>query len=195
MLLLMFFGFSRKFSALYVCILSRVSDEPVVGLLVGLIEHLHLATTITRSMGIIYRSLQYRSASMLPFIPAADCLTANQSQSYLTTGGLPQISLGVRPLETHDQILFFSTEPLRPWLLCNILSDEKMGLSPVNMLGVCQVYISHIQHVIEIFLLLHYTEVLCPYRLYRVDHAYLTHLMLQWQLSHLNGCKLDHLQV
>jgi hypothetical protein len=35
-----------------------------------------------------------------------------------------------------------------------------------------------------------YTQVLCQYRLYRADHAYLTHLMLQWQLSHLNGRKL-----
>jgi hypothetical protein len=42
---------------------------------------------------------------------------------------------------------------------------------------------------------LHYTQVLCQYRLYRADHAYLTYLMLQRQLSHLNGRKLDHRQV
>jgi hypothetical protein len=41
-----------------------------------------------------------------------------------------------------------------------------------------QVYISHIKHVIEHFFLLHYTQVLCQYRLYRADHAYLTYLML-----------------
>jgi hypothetical protein len=30
---------------------------------------------------------------------------------------------------------------------------------------------------------------------YKADHAYLTYLMLQQQLSHLNGCKLDHHKV
>jgi hypothetical protein len=29
--------------------------------------------------------------------------TQRQSQSYFTTGGLPLISLGDKPLETHDQ--------------------------------------------------------------------------------------------
>jgi hypothetical protein len=39
-------------------------------------------------------------------------LTQSQSQSYFTTGGLPANSLGVKPLETHDQHFFFSTEYL-----------------------------------------------------------------------------------
>jgi hypothetical protein len=34
-------------------------------------------------------------------------LPLSKSQSYFTTGGLPPISLGVKPLETHDQTLFF----------------------------------------------------------------------------------------
>jgi hypothetical protein len=57
-----------------------------------------------------------------------------------------------------------------------------------------QVYISHIWHVIrvELFFLLHYTQVLCQYRLYRADHAYLTYLIPQRQSSHLNGRKRDH---
>jgi hypothetical protein len=55
-------------------------------------------------------------------------------------------------------------------------------------------YISHIQCYC-MFFLLHYTQVLCQYRLYRADHAYLTYLMLQRQLTHLNGRKLDHSQV
>jgi hypothetical protein len=38
------------------------------------------------------------------------------------------------------------------------------------------------------FFLLHYKQVLCQYRLCKADHAYLTYLMLQRQLSHLNGC-------
>jgi hypothetical protein len=35
------------------------------------------------------------------------------------------------------------------------------------------------------------THVLCQYRLYRVDHAYITYLMLQRQFSHLNGRRLE----
>jgi hypothetical protein len=45
------------------------------------------------------------------------------------------------------------------------------------------------------FLLLHYTQVLCQYRLCRADHAYLTYLMLQRQHSHFKVRKLDHRQV
>jgi hypothetical protein len=42
---------------------------------------------------------------------------------------------------------------------------------------------------------LHYIQVLCQYRLCQEDHAYLTFLILQRQLNHLNGRKLDHSQV
>jgi hypothetical protein len=45
------------------------------------------------------------------------------------------------------------------------------------------------------FFLVHYIQVLCQSRLCKADHAYLTYLMLQRQLSHLNGRKLDHRQV
>jgi hypothetical protein len=39
------------------------------------------------------------------------------------------VRLGVKPLEAHDQRMFnFSTEPLRQYSLCNILSDVNMGL-------------------------------------------------------------------
>jgi hypothetical protein len=31
------------------------------------------------------------------------------------------------PLETHDQRFYFSTEPLRSYSLCNMLSDEKIA--------------------------------------------------------------------
>jgi hypothetical protein len=37
-------------------------------------------------------------------------------------------------------------------------------------------------------------QVFCQYRFRKVDHAYLTYLMLQRQLSHFNGRKLDHRQ-
>jgi hypothetical protein len=66
-----------------------------------------------------------------------------------------------------------------------------MGLSLMNTLGLTSsVYFEHIACYWEVFLL-HYTQVLCQYRLYRADHAYLTCRMLQRQLSHLNGRKLD----
>jgi hypothetical protein len=62
----------------------------------------------------------------------------------------------------------------------------------MNALGFSSsVYVAHD----ILFFLLHYTQVLSQYRLYRADHAYFTHLMLQRQLSHLNGRKLDHPQV
>jgi hypothetical protein len=48
----------------------------------------------------------------------------------------------------------------------------------MNMLGISSsVHFTHI----------HCTQVLCQYRLYRADHAYIMYLMLQRQLSHLNG--------
>jgi hypothetical protein len=70
-----------------------------------------------------------------------------------------------------------------------------MGLSLMNMLGLSpNVRIAHIACYWKFFLL-HYTQVLCQYRLCKADHAYLTYLMLQRQLIHLNGLKLDHRQV
>jgi hypothetical protein len=45
------------------------------------------------------------------------------------------------------------------------------------------------------FFLVHYIQVLCQSVLCKAGHAYLTYLMLQRQLSHLNGRKLDHRQV
>jgi hypothetical protein len=37
--------------------------------------------------------------------------------------------LGDNPLETRDQQFFLSTEPLRLYSSCSILSDERMGMS------------------------------------------------------------------
>jgi hypothetical protein len=65
----------------------------------------------------------------------------------------------------------------------------------MNMLGLSSgVHFAHTACYWKFFLL-HYIQVLWQYRLCRADHAYLMHLMLQWQLSHLNGRKLDHRQV
>jgi hypothetical protein len=49
------------------------------------------------------------------------------------------VHLVAKPLEAHDQRLHFSTELLQSQSLCNILSDENMGLSFMNMLGLCLV--------------------------------------------------------
>jgi hypothetical protein len=69
----------------------------------------------------------------------------------------------------------------------------------VCLLWIClafrQVYVSHIQRVLEYLFHLYYTQVLYQYRLYRADHAYLACLMLHRHLSHFNGRSLDHRQV
>jgi hypothetical protein len=88
-----------------------------------------------------------------------------------------------------------ATEPSCFWSLCNILSDERMGLSLMNVLGLLSSICIACIACYWKFFLLRYVQVLCQSRLYRADHAYLTYLMLQWQLSHLNGHKLDHRQV
>jgi hypothetical protein len=56
------------------------------------------------------------------------------------------VRLGDKPLDTHDQRLFFLTEHL-----CNILYDERLDLSLMNMIGLTSSiqYVSHIQHVTE----------------------------------------------
>jgi hypothetical protein len=65
-----------------------------------------------------------------------------------------------------------------------------MSLYLMNMLGLSSsVRIAHIACYWKFFLL-HYTEVLCQYRHCRAHHANLTYLMLQRQLSHLNGLSL-----
>jgi hypothetical protein len=75
----------------------------------------------------------------------------------------------VKPLETQDQ-RFFKLNPC-----CNspyvTFSDEKMGLSLMNMLGLSSsVRIAHIACYWKFFLV-HYIQVLCQYRLCKADHA------------------------
>jgi hypothetical protein len=54
-----------------------------------------------------------------------------------------------KPLEAHDQSFYFLH--LNPYghNPCVTSSDEKMAVSLMNMLGLCEVYMSHIWHVIE----------------------------------------------
>jgi hypothetical protein len=56
------------------------------------------------------------------------------------------------PLKLTTRHCGFENEPLQSWSLRNILSDDNMGLSLMNRLGLFQVYVSHIYHVTEIFL-------------------------------------------
>jgi hypothetical protein len=55
----------------------------------------------------------------------------------------------------------------------------------------------HIEHVAcySKFFLLYYMQVLCQSRLCKADHASRIYFMLQGQLSHFNGRKLDHRQI
>jgi hypothetical protein len=57
-----------------------------------------------------------------------------------------------------------------------------MGLSVMNVLGLSSsVHFTHIACYWKFFLL-HYIQVLCQYRLYRADHAYLTYLVMNCEL-------------
>jgi hypothetical protein len=68
---------------------------------------------------------QYRTASQ----------SQSQGHSYFTTGGLPPISSSWRKAPWDSRPVFFSTEHLRLQSLCNILSDERMGLSFIIAAG------------------------------------------------------------
>jgi hypothetical protein len=66
-----------------------------------------------------------------------------------------------------------------------------MGLSLMNILGLSSnIYIVIIACYWKFFLL-QFTQVLCQYRLCRADHSYLKYLVVQRQLSHVNGRKLE----
>jgi hypothetical protein len=67
-----------------------------------------------------------------------------------------------------------------------------MGLSLMNTLGLSSSVHFSLMACYWKFLFLHYIQVLCQYRLYRANNAYLTYLMLKRHLSHL---KLDHRKV
>jgi hypothetical protein len=63
-------------------------------------------------------------------------------------------------------------------------------------LAFCQMYVSHIWHVIENSSSCTIYKS-CQNKLCKDDHAYLTYvyIMLKRQLSHLNGRNFDHRQV
>jgi hypothetical protein len=113
---------------------------------------------------------------------------------FFTTGGLPPFRSCWCPWDSRPEI-FFSTELLRTYSLCNFLSDEKMSLSLMNVLGLSSRV--RIVHTVCYWksVLLYYIQVFCQYSLCKADHAYLNYLILQRPLSHFNGRKLDHRQV
>jgi hypothetical protein len=93
-------------------------------------------------------------------------------------------------------IRFFSTEHLRSQSLCNIFSDEKMGLSLMNMLGLLpRVRIAHIACYCKVFLV-HYAEALSlqalqgrsylSYVSYTTTAAYSVERLSAWPLPSLS---------
>jgi hypothetical protein len=97
------------------------------------------------------------------------------------------VRLGAKFLEAHHRSSFFATGPLRSLSLCNILSNKRMDLSLLCRYRTYNMFLKILPCV------LHRSP--CQHRLCRADHVYLTYLMLQRQLSHFNGRKLDSLQV
>jgi hypothetical protein len=80
-----------------------------------------------------------------------------------------QVALAPTPRDSRAEI-FFSTEPLRSLSLCNILSEVRMGLSLINMLGLSSsVCTAHIACYLKVFLM-QYTQVLCQWYGHS-DHA------------------------
>jgi hypothetical protein len=76
------------------------------------------------------------TASVLMFLPAGDCPTTNSFKvkvkvTLLLAVYRQSVRLRVKPLETH----LFSTEHLLSYYLCNIPSDDKIGLSVTNIFG------------------------------------------------------------
>jgi hypothetical protein len=77
--------------------------------------------------------------------------------------------LGARPLETHDQRLFFQMNSCgnSPYVTSS-LTRRRVCLNMLRFSS--SVHFAHITCYWK-FLLLHYTKVLCQYRLYRANHV------------------------
>jgi hypothetical protein len=96
----------------------------------------------------------------------------SQRHSYFTTGGLQPISSSWCQA-TWDSWpeTFLQLNPCgqSPYVTS---SDKKMGLSLMNMLGLPSGIRIALITCYWKFFLLHYTQVLCQYRLCKADHAY-----------------------
>jgi hypothetical protein len=117
----------------------------------------------------------------------------SQSQSWCLAVYWQSVHLGDKPLRPMTRGLFFCVQ-LSP---CG--QSPYVTFSPMRgcvcLLWICLVFCqAHITCYWKFFLL-RYIQVLRQSRLCKADHVYLTHLMLQRQLRHLNAHKLDCCQV
>jgi hypothetical protein len=112
--------------------------------------------------------------------PWPNLYSSESESSYFTTCGLPSISSSWRqaPWDSRPQIFFLQLNPCGYSSLCNFLSDERMGLSLMNMLGLSSSVGIALIACYWKFFPLHYIQVLGQYRLCKADNVYLTYLML-----------------
>jgi hypothetical protein len=122
-----------------------------------------------------------------------------QVQATLRLTVVSQSVLVSSPIGTHDQILSRGSDRYSV-STCGVLSDERAGLSFVICLCLCHVYAYvhlHCLCTITIYILLCtiYTWPLSVQALCSKSCLTLSCSMLQRQLSHLNGRRLDRRQV
>jgi hypothetical protein len=120
----------------------------------------------------------------------------SQSRSYFTTGGLLPISSSWRqaPWGTRPQILFICNWTLASLSPCNSLSNGRMGC----LLWISFAFFNFAYCTYSMLLTIlpwHSIQVFCQFRFCRAVHDFLTYVMLQRQLSYLNGRNLDRRQV
>jgi hypothetical protein len=147
--------------------------------------------------------LQLRALTQFP---AGHSLTTelgqSHSQSYFTTDDLPPISSSWRqaPWDSPpENFIFLQLHPCGRSLYVtpqHPLWWEGVFVSYEYASPLSSVRIAHTASYWKLFLL-HYihAQVLCQSKIWKADHDNLTYLILQRQLSHLNGRKLDYRQV
>jgi hypothetical protein len=104
------------------------------------------------------------------------------------------IGLGANPIEANDQRVSFKLNPCGHSPCVTSFLTRRW----VCLLWTCLAFVKCIYRNIACyckFFLLLSIQVLCQSRLCKADHAYLTYLTLQRQLTHLNGRKLEHCQI
>jgi hypothetical protein len=106
------------------------------------------------------------------------------------------VRLDAKSLEDHDQIFFMQLNPCghSPYVTSFLTRGWVCFLWIFFPSPLSSVRIAHIACYWKFFLM-YYIQVLCQPRICKGDHVYLTYLMLQRQLGHLNGRKLDRRQV
>jgi hypothetical protein len=140
-------------------------------------------------------SLPASNSNRLQWLNRGSPLTHSLTQGYFTTGSLPPISSSWRqaPWDSGPEI-FFNWALAVLVLMWHPLWWEDGCVPYEHAWPSSSVRIALIACYWEFFHL-HYIQVLYQCRLWKADHAYLTYLMLQRHLSHLNGRKIGHRQV